>query len=333
MSSNETVTDSIQKQLPLTVLKQDENNDFIVQHPNGNLCVIENTYAEMFPMWLGRILITAATEKWALTAAQSATGYAASVIMSPAEAGIETTVSPHKTLDKRPGVIIQIHHIRGHELKSQMITRIGQCIMTCPTTAAFDVLPSPTKKLKVGRSLSLFGDHFQTKDVFNNRTIWRIPVMEGEFLVEDRFGVKRGVAGGNFLILAQDQKAGLKAAEFAVHSMKAIEGIILPFPGGICRSGSKVGSLKYKLTASTNHYYCPTLRNLISDSKLLPEINSVYEIVINGLNLDIVKQAMALGITSASSIPGVKKITAANYGGKLGPYKASLKDFLKREDA
>jgi formylmethanofuran--tetrahydromethanopterin N-formyltransferase len=331
MSSNESVTDSFQKHLSLTVLKQDENNDFIVQHPNGNLCVVENTYAEMFPMWLGRILITAATEKWALTAAQSATGYAASVIMSPAEAGIETIVSPNQTLDKRPGIIIQIHHIRGHELKSQMITRIGQCIMTCPTTAAFDVLPNPTKKLKVGRSLSLFGDHFQIKDAFNNRTIWRIPVMEGEFLVEDRFGVKKGVAGGNFLILAQNQKAGLKAAESAVLSMKTIEGIILPFPGGICRSGSKVGSLKYKLTASTNHYYCPTLRNLISDSKISPEINSVYEIVVNGLNLEVVKRAMALGIVSASSIPGVKKITAANYGGKLGPYKALLKDFLKRE--
>ena len=331
MLSNKLVMNSIQKQRPLTVLKQDENNDFIVQHPNGNLCVIENTYAEMFPMWLGRILITAATEKWALTAAQSATGYAASVIMSPAEAGIETIVSPNQTLDKRPGVIIQIHHIRGHELKLQMITRIGQCIMTCPTTAAFDVLPNPTKKLKVGRSLSLFGDRFQTKAVINNRTMWRIPVMEGEFLIEDRFGVKRGVAGGNFLILAQDQKAGLKAAESAVLSMKAIEGIILPFPGGICRSGSKVGSLKYKLTASTNHYYCPTLRNLITDSKLSPEINSVYEIVVNGLNLEVVKHAMALGIASASSIPGVKKITAANYGGKLGPYKASLKNFLKRE--
>ena len=332
MSSNEIVTDSIQKQIQLTVLKQDENNDFVVQHPNGNLCVIENTYAEMFPMWLGRILITAATEKWALTAAQTATGYAASVIMSPAEAGIETLVSPNKTLDKRPGVIIQIHHIRGHELKSQMITRIGQCIMTCPTTAAFDVLPNPTKKLKVGRSLSLFGDHFQTKDIFNNRTIWRIPVMEGEFLVEDRFGVKRGVAGGNFLILAQDQMTGLKAAESAVHSMKGIDGIILPFPGGICRSGSKVGSLKYKLTASTNHYYCPTLRNIISDSKLSHEVNSVYEIVVNGLNLEVVKQAMAVGITSASSISGVKRITAANYGGKLGPYKASLKEFLNKED-
>lgn len=331
MSSNETVTGCIKEEYQLTVLKQDENNDFIVQHPKGNRCIIENTYAEMFPMWLGRILITADSEKWALTAAQSATGYAASVIMSPAEAGIETLVSSNKTPDKRPGVIIQIHHIRGHELKTQMITRIGQCIMTCPTTAAFDVLSNPTKKLKVGRSLSLFGDHFQTKDVFNNRTMWRIPVMEGEFLVEDRFGVKRGVAGGNFLILAQDQKAGLNAAESAVLSMKTIEGIILPFPGGICRSGSKVGSLNYKLTASTNHHYCPTLRNLLSDSKLSPEVNSVYEIVVNGLNLEVVKHAMALGIESACSIPGVKKITAANYGGKLGPYKASLKNFLKRE--
>jgi formylmethanofuran--tetrahydromethanopterin N-formyltransferase len=330
MSFDEPVTDCLKKTGQLKVLKQDEKNDFIVQHPKGNRCTIENTYAEMFPMWLGRILITAATEKWALTAARSATGYAASVIMSPAEAGIETLVSPNKTLDKRPGVIIQIYHIRGHELKSQMITRIGQCIMTCPTTAAFDALPNPTKKLKVGRSLSLFGDHFQTKDVFNNRTIWRIPVMEGEFLVEDRFGVKRGVAGGNFLILAKDQMAGLKAAESAVFSMKKVEGVILPFPGGICRSGSKVGSIKYKLTASTNHYYCPTLKKLMSDSRLSPEVNSVYEIVVNGLNLEVVKRAMALGIESACAVSGVKKITAANYGGKLGPYKAPLEEFLKR---
>ncbi|MHA2060687.1 MAG: formylmethanofuran--tetrahydromethanopterin N-formyltransferase [Candidatus Sifarchaeia archaeon] len=330
MSSDAPVSDCFKQTRQLKVLKQDEKNDFIVQHPKGNLCIIENTYAEMFPMWLGRILITAATEKWALTAARSATGYAASVIMSPAEAGIETSVSPNKTLDKRPGVIIQIHHIRGHELKSQMITRIGQCIMTCPTTSAFDVLPNPTKKLKVGKSLSLFGDHFQTKDVFNNRTIWRIPVMEGEFLVEDRFGVKRGVAGGNFLILAKDQMAGLKAAESAVLSMKKVEGVILPFPGGICRSGSKIGSIKYKLTASTNHYYCPTLKNLMSDSRLSPEINSVYEIVVNGLNLEVVKRAMALGIEAACSVSGVKKITAANYGGKLGPYKAPLEEFLKR---
>jgi formylmethanofuran--tetrahydromethanopterin N-formyltransferase len=330
MSPDEPVSNDHEKTSHLKVLKQDEKNDFLVQHPKGNRCIIENTYAEMFPMWLGRILITAATEKWALTAARSATGYAASVIMSPAEAGIETSVSPNKTLDKRPGVIIQIHHIRGHDLKSQMITRIGQCVMTCPTTAAFDVLPNPTKRLKVGRSLSLFGDHFQTKDVFNNRTIWRIPVMEGEFLVEDRFGVKRGVAGGNFLILAQDQMAGLKAAESAVLAMKKVEGVILPFPGGICRSGSKIGSIKYKLTASTNHYYCPTLKNLMSDSKLSPEINSVYEIVVNGLNLEVVKRAMALGIESACSVSGVKKITAANYGGKLGPYKAPLKEFLKR---
>ncbi len=330
MSPYETIPDDFNKTSCLKVLSQDENNDFVVQHRKGNLCIIENTYAEMFPMWLGRILITAATEQWALTAARSATGYAASVIMSPAEAGIEGLVSPNETIDGRPGVIIQIHHIRGHELKTQMITRIGQCIMTCPTTAAFDVLPNPVKKLKVGRSLSLFGDHYQTKDAFSNRTIWRIPVMEGEFLVEDRFGVKRGVAGGNFLILAQDQLAGLRAAESAVLSMKTVEGIILPFPGGICRSGSKIGSIKYKLTASTNHYYCPTLRNLVTDSRLAPDINSVYEIVVNGLNLEVVKCAMALGIESACSVPGVKKITAANYGGKLGPYKASLNELLKR---
>ena len=291
---------------------------------------IEDTFAEMFSMWAGRILITADTEKWALTAAQTATGFAASIIMSPAEAGIEGTVSPDKTPDGRPGALIQIYHRSRRDLKTQMILRIGQCIMTCPTTAAFDGLPKAKRRLKVGRSLRLFGDGFQRKDEMFGRKVWRIPVMEGEFIVEDRFGAMRAVAGGNLLIMAENWKAGLQAAEAAVNAInERSQFVVLPFPGGVCRAGSKAGSLKYKLKASTFHSYCPKLKTLVSDSKVPENVNAIYEIVINGLDLDAVKKAMSEGIKAVVKVPGIAKISAGNYGGKLGPFKAYLKEALE----
>jgi len=291
---------------------------------------IEDTFAEMFSMWAGRILITADTEKWALTAAQTATGFAASIIMSPAEAGIEGTVSPDKTPDGRPGALIQIYHRSRRDLKTQMILRIGQCIMTCPTTAAFDGLPKAKRRLKVGRSLRLFGDGFQRKDEMYGRKVWRIPVMEGEFIVEDRFGAMRAVAGGNLLIMAENWKAGLQAAEAAVNAInERSQFVVLPFPGGVCRAGSKAGSLKYKLKASTFHSYCPKLKTLVSDSKVPENVNAIYEIVINGLDLDAVKKAMSEGIKAVVKVPGIAKISAGNYGGKLGPFKAYLKEALE----
>jgi len=291
---------------------------------------VEDTFAEMFPMWVGRIFTTAANEKWAQTAAKVATGFASSIIMSPAEAGIESNVPPDKTPDGRPGTIIQIYHRTRHELKHQMILRIGQCIMTCPTTAAFDALPEAKRRLKVGRSIRLFGDGFQHRDMLAERRVWRIPVMEGEFIVEDSFGAQNAVAGGNFLILAENQKAGLQAAEEAVNAIGLrSEGTILPFPGGICRSGSKAGSLKYKLKASTFHQYCPRLKKLVSDTMVPENVSSVYEVVINGLNLEVVKRATAEGIKASVKVPGVVKISAGNYGGKLGPYRAYLKEVLQ----
>ncbi|RLI17457.1 formylmethanofuran--tetrahydromethanopterin N-formyltransferase [Candidatus Bathyarchaeota archaeon] len=291
---------------------------------------IEDTFAEMFPMWVGRILITAENEKWALTAANVATGFASSIIMSPAEAGVEGLVPPEETPDGRIGTLIQIYHRTRRDLKNQMVLRIGQCIMTCPTTAAFNGLPEAKRKLKVGRSIRLFGDGFQRKSMVGDRKVWKIPVMEGIFIVEDTFGVAQAVAGGNFLILAENRNSGLKAAEEAVNAIKNnVKGVILPFPGGVCRAGSKAGSLKYKLKASTNHPYCPVIRKLIPESKVPENVKSVYEIVINGLNLEVVKQAMAEGIKAAVKVPGVVKISAGNYGGRLGPYKAYLKEVLE----
>ena len=293
---------------------------------------IEDTFAEMFPMWAGRILITADSEKWSLTAARTATGFAASIIMSPAEAGIEGMVPPDNTPDGRIGTLIQIYHTKRRALKTQMSLRIGQCIMTCPTAAAFNALPEAKRKLKVGRSLRLFGDGFQKRDVVAGRKVWRIPVMEGEFTVEDTFGAIRAVASGNFLILAENRKAGLQAAEEAVKAIsQKARGVIMPFPGGICRSGSKMGSLKYKLAASTNHPFCPKLKKILPDSQVPENVNSVYEIVINGLNSEVVKGAMAEGLRAAVKIPGVVKISAGNFGGRLGPFRAYLKEVLELE--
>ncbi|MEM2093537.1 MAG: formylmethanofuran--tetrahydromethanopterin N-formyltransferase [Candidatus Bathyarchaeia archaeon] len=290
---------------------------------------VADTFAEMFPLMVGRVLITADNEKWALTAAEVTTGFATSVIMAPAEAGLEGLVSKDKTPDGRVGALIQIYNSNRFDLKNQLILRIGQCVMTCPTTAAFDALPNSKRRLKVGRSLRYFGDGFQKKAVVGGRKVWRIPVMEGEFIVEDSFGVADAVAGGNFLILARDRASGLQAAEEAVKAIRNSGAeVIMPFPGGICRSGSKAGSLKYKLKASTNHPFCPTLKGVVSDTQLPEDVNAVYEIVINGLTLDAVKKAMGAGLKAALNIPGVVRITAGNYGGKLGPFKAFLREVL-----
>ena len=316
----------------LEVLKKEEN-DFIVKVPGRKDPVrIEDTFAEMFPLWAGRILITAANEKWALIAARTASGFASSIIMSPAEASVETLVGPEETPDGRPGAIIQIYQGSRGALKNQMSLRIGQCIMTCPTTAVFDSLPKAKRRVSIGRSLRYFGDGFQKEAEVGGRKVWRIPVMEGEFVVEDEFGIQKAVASGNMLILAKDWESALKASEDAKEAIsKNIRGAIMPFPGGLCRAGSKVGSLKYKLPASTNHQYCPTLKTLVPDSKIPEGVGSVYEIVINGLNQKVVKKAMCVGINAAIKVPGVVKITAGNYGGKLGPYRGNLKEVLGLE--
>jgi len=295
----------------------------------SNEVAIEDTFAEAFPMVAARVLITAENEKWAMNSARAATGFASSIIMSPAEAGVEgPLVPPEKSPDGRPGVRIQIYHRTRTELKLQMISRLGQCVLTCPTTAAFDDMPNAKRHLKVGAAIRMFGDGYERKDTLNQRKIWRIPVMEGEFVIQNRFGVRRCVAGGNLIIMADSQQAGLKSAEEAVQAMQKLEGVVLPFPGGICRSGSKIGSMKYKLQASTNFPLCPTLKDSVAGS-LIPEgVKSVYELVFNGLTFNIVKQATAEGIRAATAVPGVRKVTAVNFGGKLGPYQIKLKEAL-----
>ena len=314
---------------PEVVGYDESDKSFIVKSPNGNVVRVSDTFAEIFPMWAGRVLMSTYSQKWALTAAAVATGLVSSVIMSPAAAGIEQLVHADETPDRRVGVLIQIYNRSRFDLKNQMILRIGQCVMTCPTTAAFDGMPDAKRRLKVGRSLRFFGDGFQRKSVVGERKVWKIPVMEGDFTVEDRFGAAEAIAGGNFLILAKDKASGLKAAEEAVDAIRAnVKDVVLPFPGGVCRSGSKAGSLKYKLKASTNHPFCPSLKAVVSDSQLSADVNCVYEVVVNGLNVESVSHAVGEGVKAAVGVAGVVKVSAGNYGGKLGPYKVFLKDAL-----
>ncbi|NWG08881.1 MAG: formylmethanofuran--tetrahydromethanopterin N-formyltransferase [Nitrososphaerales archaeon] len=303
------------------------------QHPKARLTIlpveVEDTYAEAFPMLAGRLLITAENEKWALTAAKTATGFASSIIMSPAEAGLESLVPPDKTPDGRPGAMIQIYHRTLPMLKFQLLARIGQCILTCPTTAIFNGIQDAKKYTRLGKSIRMFGDGYERLDKAYGKKVWRIPVMEGEFLIEDRFGLKKAVAGGNLLIMGENQKAALKASEDAVEAMGKIEGLVMTFPGGICRSGSKVGSSKYKLLATTNHFFCPALKGVVPDSKVPSSVNSIYELVFNGLTEDIIKRGTAVSIKAAMKVPGIVKISAVNFGGKLGPILIKLKDALE----
>lgn len=292
---------------------------------------VEDTFAEAFPMAGTRILITATTKEWALTAAQVTTGFASSIIMSPAEAGIERFVEPNKTPDGRPGVLIHIYHRTVPELKFQVLARLGQCILTCPTTAAFDGLPETKRKMHIGSAIGKFGDGFEVTETLYNRKMVKIPVMQGWFLVEDTLGTVKAVAGGNIIVMGEDEESTLEGAMRAVEAIRTkAKKVVMPFPGGIVRSGSKVGSMKYpKLPASTNHLFCPTIKDKVPDSKVPPNVNSILEIVINGLNAEAVKIAQGIGILAATKVKGVKKITSVNFGGKLGPYKINNKDAVE----
>lgn len=286
---------------------------------------IEDTFAEAFNMRAARVIITAANANWALTAAQVATGFATSVIACGCEAGIETVIAEDQTPDGRPGVSILVFTMGRKGLEDQLMRRVGQCVMTCPTTACFNGLESD-EKVKVGGTLRYFGDGFQMSKLIGGRRLWRIPVMEGEFLVEASFGIKKTIGGGNFLLLGETPEATLEAAERAVEAAKKVNGVVLPFPGGIVRSGSKTSS-KYKfLRASTNTAYCPTIRRQ-TESALPEEVNSVLEIVIDGLDDEAIREAMRVGMLAAC-IPGIARISAGNYGGTLGQHHFHLREIL-----
>ncbi|HIP25240.1 MAG TPA: formylmethanofuran--tetrahydromethanopterin N-formyltransferase [Archaeoglobus profundus] len=289
---------------------------------------IEDTFAELFDIKIARVLITALDYDWALVAAREAVGFGTSIIMCPAEAGIEKLASPEETPDGRAGVYIMICHPNEKSLEKQLIARIGQCILTAPTTAVFDGFPESDKKFDVGNKIRYFGDGFEKQVDIGGRKCWSIPIMEGEFVIENNIGYINGLAGGNIIVMGENQTSALMAAKAAVDAISNIEGVITPFPGGIVASGSKVGSRKYKfLIASTNEKFCPSLQDLV-DTKIPRNVKSVYEIIINGISIEHIRKAMKIGILAATKVPGVVKITAANFDGKLGKHKIDLVDLF-----
>jgi len=295
---------------------------------------IIDTFAEAFDMRAARVVITAQSQAWARTAAQSMTGFATSVIGCKVEAGLEGDLLPSETPDGRPGVSVLLFGFDAEGLASRLVDRVGQTVLTCPTTACFDGLPQAIERVVVGGLLRHFGDRYQSSKFLDGRRYWRIPVMEGEFLVQEAFGLQKAIGGGNFLILAKDEGSALAAAESAVDVMRKVSGVILPFPGGIVRAGSKVGAKRYKkMIASTNDAYCPTLRGRIGVASELPEeVNSVLEIVLDGLDRPAIEKALRAGIEAACR-PGVVEITAGNYGGKLGKHHFHLYALLSEASA
>jgi len=288
---------------------------------------IDNTFAEAFPAWVTSVIITAATKELAYRSAVEATGFGTSVIACPAEAGIDQYVPPQRTPDGRPGFGILIVHPSKKKLKEQLIERIAECVLTAPTTAAFNGITDCEEKLPM--KLHFFGDGYEYQTKVADRNVWAIPLMGGDFMTEEEIGVVKGVAGGNFFVMADSTMAALTGAEAAVEAIKEVCGVITSFPGGIVGSGSKVGSKKYKfMNASTNELYCPTLKGKVAGSKIPDDVNGVFEIVIDGVSEAAVSQAMAQGIRAACMVKGVKLISAGNYGGTLGPYKFELQKIL-----
>jgi len=310
-----------------------------------NGVVIDQTFAEAFPMKATRIVITAHTLEWARHAAVSATGFATSVIACGCEAGIERELGPHETPDGRPGVNVLIFSMSGKELGKQLERRVGQCVLTCPTTAVFAGLPRTAggDVAALGKNLRFFGDGWQISKVIDGVRYWRVPVMDGEFVAQEDTPVVKAVGGGNLLLLALDTDGALAAAEAAVAAMKRLPNVVMPFPGGVVRSGSKVGSRYANLNASTNDAFCPSLVGLVPHSELASnggthaaQIGCVMEIVIDGLTEADVAAAMRVGMEAAIGIGpagGLLRISAGNYGGKLGPFHFHLHKLLGAGDA
>ncbi len=302
-------------------------------HING--IEIIDTFAEAFDMTATRIIITAAEPAWAQRAAEAMTGFATSVIGCGVEASIDAVLSGDQTPDGRPGVAVLMFSVSGSELEKQLVRRVGQCVLTCPSTSVFGDLEGP-KRIAMGSKLRYFGDGFQISKKFGNRRYWRIPVMDGEFVCEDTVARTSAVGGGNFLVLADTIHGALHACDASVRAIRQLRGAIAPFPGGVARSGSKVGS-KYKmLSASTNDAFCPTLREVAGYSLVADQTSAALELVIDGLTPELVAEATRIGILAACDIGpacGVRRITAGNYGGKLGKHHFHLHQILGCEES
>ncbi len=296
---------------------------------NINGVDIQDTFAEAFPMKATRVIITADSPRWAKLAASTMTGFATSVIACGCEASIEKTLPPEDTPDGRHGVSILLFAMGRKGLAKQVETRAGQCVLTSSTSSLFSGIDGG-ERLAMGKNLRFFGDGNQISKLIDGKRYWRIPVMHGEFIVEESTGMVNAVGGGNFMILAKTQLQAIAAADAAVTSIKRLPNVIMPFPGGVVGSGSKVGSKYPSLPVSVNDAFCPTLKG-VTKSELSDDIECVLEIVINGFTEDDICAAMKVGIGATCALGqenGIRRVSAGNYGGKLGPYHFHLQEIM-----
>ena len=289
--------------------------------------LIADEFAEAFTMVYTRLVVTAHDEYWIRSAVDSFSGYGSSVIACDAEVGMEVGLAGAETDDGRHGAAILVFGFSADALAAAVTGRAGQCLMTCPTTAVFDGLIDSEKRIPLGKHLRFFGDGFQKSKKLDRRRFWRVPVMDGEFVVEESLGVEKGIAGGNFIIQSVDQETGLRAARRAVEAIASVRGVITPFPGGIARSGSKVGSRYSGLKASTSESFCPTLRGRV-ETKVPSDAHCGYEVVMDGVDRQSVERAMVEGISAACGA-GIIQISAGNYGGKLGKHHFQLRELME----
>ena len=288
--------------------------------------LILDSFAEAFRMRYVRLLVTAHDAYWLDAALRELTGYGSSIIACDAEVGVERMLPLEETPDGRPGATVLLFGFSVDALARAVPNRVGQCVMTCPTTAVFNGLTGSQETIPLGKQLRYFGDGFQKSKKFADPRYWRVPVMDGEFLVEESAGVAKGVAGGNIILQAGTQEAALKGARRATEAIARLPDVMTPFPAGVVRSGSKVGS-KYKgLVASTNDALCPTLRGRVA-SELVEGAHCVYEIVIDGTDESSVGEAMGEALRAASG-EGILAIGGGNYGGKLGKFHLYLRELL-----
>jgi formylmethanofuran--tetrahydromethanopterin N-formyltransferase len=291
-----------------------------------NDVLIEDTFAEAFPMAVSRLIITAENQRLALQAAQAAAGLATSIVGCGCEAGVDEIIPPDQTPDGRPGQSLLLFSYSSAKLEEHLFTRIGQAVLTSATSACFNGLDAETTT-KIGAKLRYFGNGYQSSKMLDGRRFWRIPVADGEFVMDEAYGLGKGVGGGNLIFIGRDRMQVLEAAEAAAAAVRATPRAIAPFPGGVCRSPSKPGSRYKNVRASTNDVFCPTLRSRV-DTQLSSDAQAAYELVIDGLDEAAVGQAMASAILAAC-LPGVLRITAGNYGGTLGPFHLHLHKLLE----
>jgi formylmethanofuran--tetrahydromethanopterin N-formyltransferase len=287
---------------------------------------IVDTFAEAFRLRFIRLVVTAHDDHWLDAALRAACGYGTSVIGCDAEIGVERRLPTDATPDGRPGAAVLAFGFSAEGVAKAVANRTAQCLLTCPTASVFDGLPESAERAPLGSHIRYFGDGFEKTKLVDGRRYWRVPVMDGEFLVEESMGIEKGVGGGNFILESKSLGAGLAAARRAVDAIAAVPGTIAPFPGGVVRSGSKVGSRYEGLKASTNDAFCPSLAGR-AESQLLDGAVCGLEIVIDGVDEAAVAAGMVAGIRAAAA-PDVVAISAGNYGGKLGKFHFHLRQIL-----